>query len=71
MKRVAAVAVAVLFTASGPVGQHASLGISAAKAGTGDAKVLNPCAPAEYGQREYLTDGVAIVGRRDPLNIHS
>jgi hypothetical protein len=52
MKRLAAVAVAslvavavVFFTASGPVGQRASLGISAAKAGTGDAKVLNPCAP--------------------------
>jgi hypothetical protein len=52
MKRLAAVAVAslvviaiVLFTSSGPVGQHASLGFSAAKAGTGDVKVLNPCAP--------------------------
>ena len=72
MKRIAAVAVAslvaiaiIFFTASGPVGQHASLGISAARAGTGDAKVLNPCAPPGLGQREYLSDGVAIVGRRD------
>jgi hypothetical protein len=52
MKRIVAVAVASLmaiavlfFTASEPVGPHASLGIPAARAGTGDAKSLNPCAP--------------------------
>ncbi len=39
------VAIALFFLVSLPPGQQASLGIPAAKAGTGDAKPLNPCAP--------------------------
>jgi hypothetical protein len=38
------VAIATLVTARIPLGQQDSIGISVAKAGTGDAKVLNPCA---------------------------